>query len=81
MIFNYLGPEEGMGTRVYLDGAYSAGDSSISGDANSIGDSRLVIGRRNSALDKDYAGVELDELLLFNATLSEEEIKALSAYV
>ena len=41
----------------------------------------LVIGRRNSALDRDYASVELDELLLFNATLSEEEIKVLSAYV
>ena len=81
VIFNYLGPEDGMGTRIYLDGTYSAGDSSIGGDVNSIGDSRLVFGRHNTALDKDYASIEIDELLLFNATLSEDEIKVLSAYV
>ena len=81
VVLNYLGPEEGMGTRIYLDGAYSAGDSSISREANSIGDSRLVIGRRYTALDRDYASAEVDEVLLFNAAVTEEEIEILSAHV
>ena len=81
VVLNYLGPEEGMGTRTYVDGAYSAGDSSIGGEANPIGDSRLVIGKRNTALDKDYASAEVDEVLLFNAALNEEEIQILSAHV
>ena len=34
VVLNYLGPEEGMGTRAYLDGRYSAADSSIGGEAN-----------------------------------------------
>ena len=80
VILNYLGPEEGMGTRTYLDGRYSAGDSSIGGEANPIGDSRLVIGRRFTTQDNDYVSAEVDEVLLFNAALTEQEIQILSAH-
>ena len=80
VILNYLGPEEGMGTRTYLDGRYSAADSSIGGEANPIGDSRLVIGRRFTTRDNDYASAEVDEVLLFNAALTEQEIQILSAH-
>ena len=51
------------------------------GQTNSIsnpGDGRIVIGRRYSGLDEAYSSVQVDELLFFNQTLTEEEIIMLS---
>ena len=63
------------GTLVGSDGTR---DSSI---REATRDGRMVIGRKTTDTDTDYASLEMDELVLFNAALTEDEIQALSTYV
>ena len=79
MVVNYVGPEDGAGFKVYLDGEFAA---DCSDDViKSPGDDRIVVGRTRTNEDQLHASLELDEVLLFNATLSEEVIETLNAYV
>ena len=81
IVLNYLGPDNGMGIKLYVNGQTRAEDDVKSVKSFSPGDERLVIGRANTGADKFYAGVQLDELLMFNTSLADEEIQLLSAHV
>ena len=81
MVLNYLGPENGRGIRVYLDGVFGNGDSSKEEYTNSAGNGQIVVGKFRPEEDRNYASVELDELPFFNTTLTQEDIETLNAHV
>ena len=74
IVLNYIGPSDGQGIRVYgmevLNG--------ITQDAaHPAGDGRVVVGRRYTDQDTDYASMQIDELIFFNKALSTRDIKLL----
>ena len=77
---NYVGPDEGQGIRVYNDGKLIASDTTKTDETNLPSDGRIVIGRADlnhvgtPNFFSFYASVEVDELLIFNRTLTEPEI-------
>ena len=73
---NYIGPADGQGITVYTDGALQGSDTSKHTHSLQPGDGRVVIGRRYTDRDWDYASVEVDELTLWNRTLTLQEIQA-----
>ena len=87
-VMNYVGPNEGQGIRIYNDGELIGSDTTKSGEANSPSDGRILIGRADLPLIGSgggtlpfYTSVEVDELLIFNRTLTEPEIILLKQYI
>ena len=72
------GPNNGQGTRIYRDGIQTASSNVISSYTFQPGSGRVVIGRLSIDDDDNYADVNLDELLFFNETLSDQNIRYLS---
>ena len=78
VVLNYIGPEDPQGIEIYYDGVHSR-RAAIGSAASSLpGDGRIVIGRRYTDGDYDYASVQLDELMFFNTALMDSEISMLS---
>ena len=63
---------------IYKDGVDTETDTSRFAGSYGQGDGRIVIGRQLTNIDGSYASVELDELMFFNANLSDPEITILS---
>ena len=72
VIVNYLEPNAG--TKLYYDSVYHRGNIPKFGDSYTPGNGRTVIGRRNVNSDSSYASLEIDELAMFNASLSDVQI-------
>ena len=83
IVLNYLGPNDGEGIRMFYNGAEVASDATKDMYPRSPGDGRIVVGRFNTDMDKDYASVQVDELIYFNAALTSDEVQSIynSAYV
>ena len=79
VVLNYAGM--GMGIKTYENGRFTGADTTKDGFLNTPADGRLVVGRSYTGDDTNYASLKLDELMLFNSTLSEEQIEDLSAHV
>ena len=47
--------------------------------SSSAGDGRIVVGRYYTDRDRRYATMQIDELVYFNQTLSEQGINTLAA--
>ncbi len=62
------------GIYVYHDGLYVSVSTSKQPAANVAGIGNIVMGRKYVDADGKYASAEVDELMLFNAALSEDEI-------
>ena len=79
IVINYIGPGGGTtrGIYVYFDGELEGDDTSKGSASLQVGNGRVVVGRHLPEEDKDYAGVELDELLVFNSNLNKNEINAI----
>ena len=75
---NYIGPNDGEGIRIFIDGTEVASDTDKNGGPNSAGDGRIVVGRHSTYKDDWYASMQIDELLFFNQALTEREISALA---
>ena len=73
---NYIGPADGQGITVYTDGSLQGNDTSKYTRSWAAGDGRLVIGRWYTDRDQRYASVAVDELTLWNRTLTLQEIQA-----
>ena len=79
-VMNFIGPDEGQGIRIYNDGRIIGNNTTKLDLTNSPSDGKIVIGRadfnvRDTANTLTfYASVEVDELLIFNRTLTEPEI-------
>ena len=79
-VMNYVGPNEGQGIRVYNDGQLTASATTKNRDTHLPSDGRIAIGRFNARgrgsgeIFPFYASVEVDELSIFNRSLTEPEI-------
>ena len=77
---NFIGPNEGQGIRIYNDGQLIGSDTTKTNETNLPSDGRIVIGRADlnhigtPNFFTLYASVEVDELLIYNRTLTEPEI-------
>ena len=69
---NFISPQEGF--KIYNDGVEVGSGATNLGGSYSVGDGRIVFGRSLTGVDGNYASVEVDELLFFNAALFWEEI-------
>ena len=79
---NYIGPEEGQGMRVYYDGTLTGNVTRKGSSTNPAGEGRIFIGRFFLDLDQfGYGNFDLDELLFFNETVTEQEILAVKSLV
>ena len=80
-VMNFIGPDEGQGIMVYNDGKLIGNDTTKFNATNSPSNGRIQIGREDFRYinNPDYtfpfhASVEVDELLIYNRTLTEPEI-------
>ena len=78
VVINYIGPEDGQGIRIYYDGVQRGSDTSMALYSRNTGEGLIVFGRRHTDSDDNYGSVQLDELIFFNATLTDSEITMLS---
>ena len=74
IVLNYIGPDDGQGFTIYHDGARVLGASDKKPVTGPPSDGRVVVGRRFTYLDEEYAGIDMDELLFFSEKLSDQEI-------
>ena len=81
VVLNLIGPNDGQGIQVYLDGVHTGTDtvkSPVTGYTLKLGDGKVVMGRRYTGDDRDYASVEIDELVFFNSNIDTAEIQMLT---
>ena len=80
VVLNYIGPQDGEGFTVYYNGVQTGNDTT-KGSLNtavSSGDGRVFVGKYPTNLDRQYSGVDVDELLFFNEHLSDDDVQAIS---
>ena len=77
LIFNYLSTNEGDGIQIFYNGEEVGSNSNKQGGPLSTGNGRLVVGRRFTKSNQDYASVEIDELVFFNRALSNVEVESI----
>ena len=80
-VMNFIGPNEGQGIRIYNDGKLIGNDTTKDNATHSPSNGGIQIGRVDllfvnnpSTTYPFYASVEVDELLIYNRTLTEPEI-------
>ena len=78
MVLNYLGPDNGQGIKIFLDGKLKATDAEKNMNTYAQGNGKIVLGRKYTNADRFYASVDVDELLFFNQFLNADEISLLS---
>ena len=81
VVLNYYGPSDGQGFELYVNGTLGVSDGKKSSNTHASGDGEVVVGRLFTDSDGDYSGVDVDELLLFNKTLSQSEMQQLLQHV
>ena len=76
---NYIGPGGGTtrGIYVYYNGNMEGDDTRKVSVSFQSGNGRVVVGRHLPEEDKDYVGVEVDELLVFNSNLDANLINVM----
>ena len=77
LVVVYLGPNNGQGLVVYVNGTREGRDKTMYGGANQPGNGELIIGRKYTDWDDKYASVAVDEMTLWNRELSAQEIENL----
>ena len=75
---NYIGPNDGEGITLYIDGEQVGSDIENYIASYSAGEGSIVVGRYYTDQDKNYASIMVDELIFFNHSLTLKEIKALA---
>ena len=76
---NYIGPKDGEGLQIYHDfrSIFNETELRMCEDAYYPGNKNLVLGRGINGGDYWYGSVQVDELYLFNRTLTEADIRSL----
>ena len=77
IVLNYIGPNDGEGIRFYKDGAEVASVAIKSGGPYSAGDGRIVVGRVYTEVNGNFASVQFDELIYFNAALTDADVQSI----
>ena len=73
-MLNYIGPGDGQGIRIYLNGALKGSDDTKEEVTTSPGYGRVVVGRYSTDQDDKYASADFDELLFFNDKLNDQQV-------
>ena len=76
VVLNYIALDHTEGIQIYQDGIQKHNDDTKETGTYSAGDGRVVLGKyfTHFPQDDDYEGVEVDELLFFNAALNSDQI-------
>ena len=76
IVLNYIGPNNGEGIRMFINGAEVASKTtkSVSSYTPSSGDGRIIVGRTFTNSYERYTSLQIDELVYFNQDLNTEEI-------
>ena len=77
IVFNYIGPNNGQGIRVYIDGTEVDSNTTKDAHLGSVGDGRIIVGRRYTDSNEKYGSVHLDELIYFNAALTSDDVQSI----
>ena len=80
IVLNYFNFSDDEGITVYFNGRKVASDTSKADGSQSPGDGRIVVGRKYTDRNQDYASVQVDELIFFNNSLTLEEIETLGSH-
>ena len=73
---NYIGPGS-EGLYVYYNGNMEGDGRVLVSGPLQAGNGRVFVGRHLPEEDKDYLGVEVDELLVFNSNLDGDQINSI----
>ena len=60
---------------MYINGTEVASDTTKHEGSYSPGDGRIVVGRYYTDKDRDYASVQVDELIYFDAALTSDDVQ------
>ena len=77
-VFNFIGPENGKGYRVYHDGVLVDTRTAKYKLRHRPMDRRIVIGKTHADFSGEYSSIVIDQLLFFNQALNKTEIAILS---
>ena len=77
-VLNFLGPNDEEGIRIYENGKHVGNHTIITQSSMTESNGRIAIGRAFTEIHNYYASVQVDELLFFNHSLTEQEIRMLS---
>ena len=77
VVLNYIGSNDGQGIRGYVNGEEVASDTDKAVWSYPAGDGRIVVGRLCTDSSWYQASAEVDELVVFNHSLTVEEIQLL----
>ena len=77
VVLNYLGPGAGEGIRVYYDGTLTGNDDTERLMTFPAGVGKVALGRLYTDRNGNYPGVDVDELMFFNESLSVQQIMIL----
>ena len=62
---------------MFIDGAKVKSVTTGSARSGSVGDGRIVVGRYYPDQDRNYASVQVDELIYFNAALTSDDVQSI----
>ena len=77
LVLNYIGPNNGEGVRMFIDGTEVVNGTDKSATLKSAGDGRIVVGRVYTNKDQNYASVQVDELIYFYAALTSDDVQSI----
>ena len=80
ILLNFIGPDSGMGIRVYHNGKQAGSGTIKSSQKLTNADGRIVIGRQYTNNNFRLGSNQVDELYFFNQPLTEDEIKMLNTF-
>ena len=81
VVGNYIGPNNGAGIRIFINGAEVASDTTKAEWSHIVGDSRIIVGRRYTDCDQKYISVQVDELIYFNASVTSDDVQSVYSSV
>ena len=76
-MLNYIGSNDGEGIRIYFNEQEVGSDTTNITTTHSAGDGRIVVGRYYTNQDQNYASVQVDELIYFNAALTTDDVRSI----
>ena len=77
VVLNYIGPNNGQGMRIYRDGVEEGSHTTRISESLSAGDGRIVVGRWYTDSDSYYSSIQVDELIFFNAALTDTDVQSI----
>ena len=77
VVMNYIGPKNGQGIRMHVNGADVVSDTNKTAQSLTTGDGSIVVGRLFTDSNSYYSSVDVDELIYFNAALTSDDVQSI----